>query len=878
MLRCDAIPATITNPDGIVNFLKNKANPPLCAKDDIHNITVSPTVLYGSSANCLTTTLTSTKPDSQKYFMKFQVKSKADNITIDGLNGHIINRLSETTFGLGDISEYFSKFVDGFKTTIVCKTGPGKKETQTDKLPPRVVLNYTYPFTDLCQGRQINLGTQDPLGIQREEMPAKLHIQKALPFASSTSEYESDDNYIALSKFLEYDPDKIFNTMKKSLLNIFKVITQLAQYGFSHNDCHLENILITRDGTKMKLIDFGRCYFNVDAITKKEQDQLKRVMLITQLKDIITSNDPGKSGDYQSFIQTYGRKTFLSDELKAKLPGKTQLPIGAYPGTTGKIEDKWKFAHMFDNSTIAMLYLRETNSSIIGFEGGWIVTYPLSWYYDKLAKTNNMQLDYYLYEGVCVFLEYCNNHTLSNTIIEKQDLVWRINHNYLTYTLAHVWSYFQYMYIEDNIWEALLKIYDVNAARIDLEKVKTRDAKTNAQAKAKANAQAKAQASSFKLPQIQQKTKFAKRTPYHTQQLGQYFLPQLAPKQVLVSKPVVNTVVKPPPPIKLPQLIFATNGDYISELERTAYTKKRMQARHFVQLYAIHNINVEENDNLGQKLKNYCNEFDKLFINNQVRRKDAENLHAIHQMWDGISNLLTRASVAVYAARLLNPDLHGGCPPGVQCPNGPMVSMTTTTTETPYRISSIKNVPVKRERTTLTSMMKGNPAKTNARPVPVAAPNLETNSDGLEQRAELSDLEIQQYTIIEFLDSKVDNFVSGQYVPKNIEDIQDIMEYANCLYKADVVTDKKSVPPHSVLMLNWLYLATKDEQPPQPAPHNALLPLGGGVLHPYNVFKDKTTKRQFIRKSGKRWYLDEHRGRYRYADKSKTKVYPKFSK
>ena len=46
----------------------------------------------------------------------------------------------------------------------------------------------------------------------------------------------------------------------------------------------------------------------------------------------------------------------------------------------------------------------------------------------------------------------------------------------------------------------------------------------------------------------------------------------------------------------------------------------------------------------------------------------------------------------------------------------------------------------------------------------------------------------------------------------------------------------------------------------------------GGNIKTHKIYIDPTTKRKYIRKSSTRWYLDENRGKYRYADDLRTKI------
>jgi hypothetical protein len=67
-------------------------------------------------------------------------------------------------------------------------------------------------------------------------------------------------------------------------------------------------------------------------------------------------------------------------------------------------------------------------------------------------------------------------------------------------------------------------------------------------------------------------------------------------------------------------------------------------------------------------------------------------------------------------------------------------------------------------------------------------------------------------------------------------------------------------------------------------PQTALLPrspssskaAGGSNKKTYKIKtdnSDKKSKRKYIRKSNEHWYLDEHRGQYRYSEETRTEIY-----
>ena len=80
---------------------------------------------------------------------------------------------------------------------------------------------------------------------------------------------------------------------------------------------------------------------------------------------------------------------------------------------------------------------------------------------------------------------------------------------------------------------------------------------------------------------------------------------------------------------------------------------------------------------------------------------------------------------------------------------------------------------------------------------------------------------------------------------------------------------------------NPFYLAEAPAEAPAAAPAvtapAAAAPAAGGSNKKTYKIKtensDKKSKRKYIRKSNEHWYLDEHRGQYRYSDETRTKIY-----
>jgi len=50
------------------------------------------------------------------------------------------------------------------------------------------------------------------------------------------------------------------------------------------------------------------------------------------------------------------------------------------------------------------------------------------------------------------------------------------------------------------------------------------------------------------------------------------------------------------------------------------------------------------------------------------------------------------------------------------------------------------------------------------------------------------------------------------------------------------------------------------------------MPSGGGRGKARKIYTDPKTKRRYVRKAKAPWYLDEHRGKYRYTNNARTHI------
>ena len=178
-------------------------------------------LLTDTSANCKYTDLVvgDNTGNAITYFLKFQVKSRADDMALDCLNNAIINFI----IGIGIPDSHFTEFIGYYKVNLYTQ------EVMGDTEPDYFFLNNPGNSYIIRKGKR------------------NLSVQKKLM------------NSIDLKKLGRTNID----TAK--LIPLFAQMKKLGTFGFTHNDAHLGNLM--ESNSKYYLIDYGRVKFNKDKIS-----------------------------------------------------------------------------------------------------------------------------------------------------------------------------------------------------------------------------------------------------------------------------------------------------------------------------------------------------------------------------------------------------------------------------------------------------------------------------------------------------------------------------------------------------------------------------------------------------------------------------------
>jgi len=178
--------------------------------------------LIGSSTNCKKIVI-------DNYFFKFQVNFDADNLLVDNINGIILNNISTKK---DNSPRYFSKYIDGFNCVLFNN-------------------NDEYIFSIIMIKNLINKFMND-IEYDDKFICVPLNIQNNLK------------NYLPLYYYINNYSVYILNKLNELFNEIFNLN---EEYGFVHNDLHLNNIMFKYDTVlkevDIKIIDYGRASFDI---------------------------------------------------------------------------------------------------------------------------------------------------------------------------------------------------------------------------------------------------------------------------------------------------------------------------------------------------------------------------------------------------------------------------------------------------------------------------------------------------------------------------------------------------------------------------------------------------------------------------------------
>lgn len=195
-------------------------------------LSLSPSPYTKNSANCSFTiskgtTINNTSIEHCVKIVPCQIAADKDFIGLDNINGFVMNQIAAKD---PLISRHVMTYVDSFWTYT---------KTEWD---PMAVANAT---------ADILTNTTNTLPYKPDEDDVYVNITKAIPGTALKDLKHSKDFFKILIK--EFPP--LFHALKR--LGI--------KYGFIHNDLHLGNIMIDSTTQEFKIIDYGRCVFDLTA-------------------------------------------------------------------------------------------------------------------------------------------------------------------------------------------------------------------------------------------------------------------------------------------------------------------------------------------------------------------------------------------------------------------------------------------------------------------------------------------------------------------------------------------------------------------------------------------------------------------------------------
>jgi hypothetical protein len=250
--------------------------------------------LQGNSANAKFTIVEGYNKDETirtRLFAKFQINDKGDDMLVDNISGYALNVLLEKN----KYKEWFMEYLFSCLTIINDKNFPLKE------LLPK------YEKPDNCHNplhRNIALCS---LLMDRPVVKTKVSFYKLI---------KGKGNLSAL--LLIKGKNNEINTLGPMLQRLFDAMRYVGtQYGFTHNDAHLGNVLVQdkADGMNLVLIDYGRVVFDL-TVMKKEDAEIMNQMFSERIKYEIYKHynyccNPEYPEDYLSFIESTSNRNSI---------------------------------------------------------------------------------------------------------------------------------------------------------------------------------------------------------------------------------------------------------------------------------------------------------------------------------------------------------------------------------------------------------------------------------------------------------------------------------------------------------------------------------------------------------------------------------------
>lgn len=336
-------------------------------------------------------------------FAKFQIGDEGDDMLADDINGFVLNKIFEQRPGFKD---FYMEYIDSCISCAKYETQDGKENLffRLEELNPSHIekdVNCEDNYT-LCQYYKRH--TEDIVDV-------KVSFHKHIQGDGSLSDYIKK-NYKDMSKLSVMLP-KLFRSLRFVGEN----------YGFTHNDAHLGNILVkkTDDGEEsLVLIDYGRVLFNTTLpgftsdMIEDIQSRITLEIVKHYDKDLCIGNDEMSYDDLMLALKNV-KNVGLKDVYDDTMSGKTSSdPDMKYLTQT---------LYMFDIMTISMNivlilcridnYKSDTFSEFLTMMDNGLITiedpnkiYEL--FVKKTSKLHEKKLDY-LIPGIFWFSFFVYN-------------------------------------------------------------------------------------------------------------------------------------------------------------------------------------------------------------------------------------------------------------------------------------------------------------------------------------------------------------------------------------------------------------------------------------------------------------------------------------